>query len=199
MSPPAQTLAQPRPKAQTGAMGDLVFERSVVVPARRADVWAWHVRPGAFERLAPPWAPPRAVGEHPGVHDGSRVEFDVRLGPLPFHVRWVAEHEGVADAESAGDAGQATRRHDGGSSGRQDALGLTRIAPVQLLGDDQREHGVAQELETLVGRHAAVLRAPRSMGHRAFQEARISEVVTQTRRQRRELFAQCYDSSLAVT
>lgn len=95
---PSTMLASTPPEAQTGSMGDLVFERSVTVPASRADVWAWHVRPGAFERLAPPWGAPRLRAPHPGVFDGSRVDFDVPvLGPLS--ARWVAEHRDVVQGE----------------------------------------------------------------------------------------------------
>ena len=61
------------------------------IGAPAADVFAWLSRPGAFERLAPPWEPVRTLertGKAP--EPGSRTVFQVRVGP--FWRRWVAEH-----------------------------------------------------------------------------------------------------------
>lgn len=63
---------------------------SSVVDAPRDEVFAWHTRPGAFGRLAPPWAPLRLVSEAASLQDG-RAE----LG-LPGGLRWIAQHR--ADA-----------------------------------------------------------------------------------------------------
>jgi uncharacterized protein (TIGR01777 family) len=63
---------------------------SSVIDAPRDEVFSWHDRPGAFERLSPPWAPLRLVSEAGSLRDG-RAE----LG-LPGGLRWVAQHR--ADA-----------------------------------------------------------------------------------------------------
>ncbi|HMD30602.1 MAG TPA: hypothetical protein VKG84_01750, partial [Candidatus Acidoferrales bacterium] len=63
----------------------------VEVPA--ADLFAWLCRPGAFERLAPPWEHVRAISRSGNApQTGSRTEFEVRVGPV--RQRWVAEHTG---------------------------------------------------------------------------------------------------------
>lgn len=63
------------------------LQYSSVVDAPRDDVFAWYARPGAFERLSPPWAPMRLVTEAGSLKDG-RAELS-----LPGGLRWVAEHQ----------------------------------------------------------------------------------------------------------
>jgi hypothetical protein len=68
------------------------FERRTRVPAPAEDVYTWHARPGALERLSPPWDPPRVESRSGGIEDtGARVVL--RAGP--FGQRWVAEHYGA--------------------------------------------------------------------------------------------------------
>ncbi|HEX8297539.1 MAG TPA: TIGR01777 family oxidoreductase [Rubricoccaceae bacterium] len=73
---------------------------SVPVPA--PELFAWHERPGAFERLTPPWQTVR-VEHMEGIRTGDRAVF--RVGPGPG-VRWVAEHRAYSDA--------CTREGEGG-------------------------------------------------------------------------------------
>lgn len=58
-----------------------------VVDSPRDEVFAWHTRPGAFNRLSPPWQPMRVVSEADSLADGR-----ARLA-LPGGLRWVAEHQ----------------------------------------------------------------------------------------------------------
>lgn len=58
-----------------------------VVAAPLDEVFAWHERPGAFERLTPPWQPVKLVQESDSVEEGDAI-----LG-LPFGLRWVARHD----------------------------------------------------------------------------------------------------------
>lgn len=53
--------------------------------------FAWHERPGAFERLLPPWDRVRIASMRGGIAPGARAELDVRLAPGIWK-RWVAEH-----------------------------------------------------------------------------------------------------------
>jgi len=57
-------------------------------------VWAWHARPGALERLTPPWLRVEVL-ERGALADGTRTVLRVRAGPVP--VRWVAEHRDVVE------------------------------------------------------------------------------------------------------
>src|SRR5690606_15130487 len=64
-----------------------------VVGHRRDDVWAWHERPGAVERLTPPWLPVRVRREAASLDHGEAV-----LG-FPLGLRWVARHTGATPPE----------------------------------------------------------------------------------------------------
>lgn len=63
----------------------LVFSSTVGAPIQ--DVFAWHERPGAFRRLAPPWQPLHLVVETDSLRDGQ-AEL-----ALPGGLRWIAEHQ----------------------------------------------------------------------------------------------------------
>ena len=65
-----------------------IFEWRSVMPARADEVFAYHARPGAFRRLAPPWQK-LEVREESGDVTSGRVAFDVWFGPLKRH--WVAD------------------------------------------------------------------------------------------------------------
>lgn len=68
------------------------FVRETRVEAPAAEVYRWHARPGAFERLSPPWDPPLVESRTGGIEDeGARVVL--RVGPL--RSLWVAEHHGA--------------------------------------------------------------------------------------------------------
>jgi uncharacterized protein len=63
------------------------IEYSSVIARPRDEVFAWHTRPGAIQRLIPPWQPMSAVRETSSLADGRAV-----LG-LPGGLRWVARHD----------------------------------------------------------------------------------------------------------
>lgn len=50
------------------------------------EVFGWHARPGALERLSPPWQPVRVEREADSLRDGTAVLA------LPGRRRWVARH-----------------------------------------------------------------------------------------------------------
>ncbi len=68
---------------------EFTLRSEIAAPA--GSVFAWLSRPGAFERLAPPWEPVSTLSRS-GIapQPGSRTVFSVHLGP--FRRRWVAEH-----------------------------------------------------------------------------------------------------------
>jgi uncharacterized protein (TIGR01777 family) len=65
-----------------------IFEWRSVIPASADEVYAYHARPGAFSRLAPPWRR-LEVREESGDVTSGRVAFDVWFGPVKR--RWTAE------------------------------------------------------------------------------------------------------------
>jgi uncharacterized protein (TIGR01777 family) len=66
-------------------MSQLIHSSQLAAPAR--EVFAWHTRPGALERLTPPWETIRIIRQE-GVRDGDLALLE--LGPL--RQKWVARH-----------------------------------------------------------------------------------------------------------
>jgi len=71
--------------------GDEVTRRSPM-PVSAEALFAWHERPGAFERLTPAWMPARVLARAGGIRDGATVRLAVPVGP--FALRWDVRHEG---------------------------------------------------------------------------------------------------------
>ncbi|MCK6557020.1 TIGR01777 family oxidoreductase [Candidatus Binatia bacterium] len=68
---------------------DVFIRRSRMAAPARA-VFAWHARPGALERLTPPWTALEVVDRQGGIENGARVVLRIPVGPTS--VKWVAEH-----------------------------------------------------------------------------------------------------------
>ena len=77
-------------KPTGNAMSFSTFTRSIRIARPAAEVFAWHERPGAFERLAPPWQKLQLIARSGGIHDGATVSLRTKIGPL--WVRWDIEH-----------------------------------------------------------------------------------------------------------
>ncbi|HEX5042938.1 MAG TPA: TIGR01777 family oxidoreductase [Candidatus Polarisedimenticolaceae bacterium] len=69
-----------------------VYVRRSSLPVSRETAFAWHTRPGALERLVPPWQRVEVLQAEP-LAEGSRTVLRLHVGPL--HRRWVAQHHGV--------------------------------------------------------------------------------------------------------
>ena len=60
-----------------------------------AELFQWHERPGAFQRLNPPFDPVSVRSATGGIKDGARVELAVPIGPGPLRAitfPWRLEH-----------------------------------------------------------------------------------------------------------
>jgi len=71
------------------------------MPASARALFDWHGRPGAFERLNPPFDPVRVVERTGGLEVGARTVLRMHLGPLPR--TWVAVHTAYQDGVSFSD------------------------------------------------------------------------------------------------
>jgi len=80
----------PTAKATGSAMSFSTFTRSIRIARPAAEVFAWHERPGAFERLAPPWQKLQLISRSGGIRDGANVSLRTKIGPV--WVRWDVEH-----------------------------------------------------------------------------------------------------------
>jgi len=68
-----------------------VFNFKSRMPASVEQVFAWHERPGAFERLAPPWVRMEVAERTDGIENGARVKMHVTYGPV--NTTWTVEHK----------------------------------------------------------------------------------------------------------
>lgn len=92
-----------------------VVEKRSVMPVPVDELYAWHARPGAFERLTPPWWRLRVVERSGGIADGDRSVVEYRVGPAKR--RWVSfyrdhvEGGGFTDVQLEGPFEHWKHRH----------------------------------------------------------------------------------------
>ena len=103
-----------------------VFEKRSVMPAPAGELYEWHARRGAFERLTPPWQRLRVIERPDSLDDGQRMVFEYKVGPV--WRRWVAEHhdhvpgEQFADRQIEGPFGAWDHTHRFVPNGEQSYL-----------------------------------------------------------------------------
>jgi len=66
-----------------------IFRYTSIIDAPRSEVFAWHERDGALERLSPPWDPLKIIKKG-GISPGSITRMIMHEGPVPY--RWTALH-----------------------------------------------------------------------------------------------------------
>ncbi len=85
--------------------GETVVSLRSEMPVSAAALFAWHERPGAFERLTPGFMPARVVSRSGGITDGSRVTLSVPVGPM--RTTWEMEHVGYVQGREFRDVQRA--------------------------------------------------------------------------------------------
>ena len=68
------------------------------LPVSAAAAWAWHMRRGAFERLAPPWEEPRVISPFAPPKVGGTVELHVPVLP-GIRMVWLSDFAEVREGE----------------------------------------------------------------------------------------------------
>lgn len=157
-----------------------VFTRQHRMSVPASTLFAWHERPGAFERLNPPWEPVRVVARAGGIRDGARVTVRVPLAG-PLGIDWTLEHrdyiEGrqFRDVQVQGPFARWEHTHCVDPDGDAASVLTDRIeyeAPMRWAGGVVVEAAIARSLDRLfayrhalteadLARHAAVGGAPR--------------------------------------
>ncbi len=79
----------------------LHFTRTVSLPVSAAEAFAWHARPGAFERLCPPWERIEVLARRGGIEDGAWLMLEQWLGPVWLTME--AEHFGFVEGREFND------------------------------------------------------------------------------------------------
>ena len=62
-----------------------LFEHHSNYPCTARQLYDWHSRFGALERLLPPWERTKIISRKGGIAPGGRVVLKMRSGPFPFH------------------------------------------------------------------------------------------------------------------
>jgi len=120
------------------------------------DVFAWHERPGALERLTPPWGDVKVVRREGGIRDGAEVELEIGFGPT--HFRWLLRHldyvqgERFRDEQVSGPLKRWRHTHhfrarEGGGTVLEDELDVE--APLGFAGAAIAPTMVERELDRL--------------------------------------------------
>ena len=78
--------------AVTHAAGATTVALRTPMPVSAEALFAWHERPGAFERLTAGFMPARVLERSGGIRDGAKVVLSVPVGPA--HTTWHLEHTG---------------------------------------------------------------------------------------------------------
>lgn len=82
-------------------MSTATFTYKSTLPAPVEDVFGWHERPGAFERLSPPWVQIDVLERKGSIHDGDRVTLHITNGLIG--VNWTLEHRNYVKNERFSD------------------------------------------------------------------------------------------------
>jgi uncharacterized protein (TIGR01777 family) len=67
-----------------------IFRKRTHFPYPAEEVFAWHTRPGAFERLTPPWVQVRVLKKEGGMADGGTLLLSIKQGPTDL--KWKVRH-----------------------------------------------------------------------------------------------------------
>jgi uncharacterized protein (TIGR01777 family) len=73
------------------------FSLKSLFPAPAAELYAWHMRVGALERLTPSWSAIRVTWGDEHVREGSRRELIVPAGPIK--IKWLARHHSIVEGK----------------------------------------------------------------------------------------------------
>ena len=68
----------------------MLFKHLSAYPCSAEELYNWHSRPGALERLLPPWEDISVLARKGGIEPGGMVELKMHAGPFPY--RFVARH-----------------------------------------------------------------------------------------------------------
>ena len=70
-------------------------------PVTGPELFAYHERSTALQRLTPPWQPFRILNKSGGIENGGTVEVDMKLGPL--RTRWKLIHQDYSKGQQFAD------------------------------------------------------------------------------------------------
>ena len=67
------------------------------------EVFLWHIREGAFERLNPPWHQFKVIERKGSIQDGGTVKIKMKIvGPI--HTTWLVKHSDYVEGKQFRDS-----------------------------------------------------------------------------------------------
>ena len=162
-----------------------ILTKESTCPVSPDRVYAWHTRPGAFGRLAPPWQRLSVVDGLTEIRDGSRVTFDLVKGPLRF--RWVVEHcdvrpgRGFSDVQVEGPFESWVHRRDFEPQGEESCLlrdEVDYLLPGGAVGKLLAHKRIAKDLERVFDYRHRVLAGDLELHAAYFERPRLRVAVT---------------------
>jgi uncharacterized protein len=166
-------------------MEEFVYRSSMPVSA--TELFEWHARPGALERLTPPWDIVRVVERTGGLEDGTRIVLSVPAGPLRF--RWVSRHsEVVAGRQFKDEQIEGPFRHwvhthlmlpDGATSVLEDRISY--VPPLGAIGGLVASSALSSRLTRLFRFRHDALRGDLAQHARYGRRPRLRVAVTGAR------------------
>jgi len=161
------------------------FRHRSQLPYSAEEVFEWHLRPGALERLIPPWARVRVLEREGGIHDGGSFVLGMRQGPtgLKWDVRHTAFEEGrfYQDEHASGPFGKWVHAHRFIPSGQGECImedHVEWIPPMGAAGRIFAEGIVRKELERLFFFRHARLRHDLDLHARYGKDGPLTVAVT---------------------
>ena len=115
-------------------MNDVVFKRSVRIERSAEAVFAWHEKPGALERLTPPWLKMEVTARSGGIRNGATLKLRSKIGPS--WVNWEVEHRDYVEGVQFRDVQRS------GPFARWEHLHRVEALAVDVEGMDAREEVV---------------------------------------------------------
>lgn len=78
-------------------MADQSYTLASNFPCTAHELYEWHRRPGALERLIPPWENTAVIHRSGGIDPGGKAVLRLHAGPVPFlwHARHIVNQPGV--------------------------------------------------------------------------------------------------------
>jgi len=142
----------------------MAFVKRTAINVPQKALHDWHMRPGAFERLTPPWAGMRMIEGPPAIEHGARARLALEFGPLSlhWHSRYEVEPGEFRDIQERGPMKRWIHAHrfleaPGGGAILEDAIDYE--LPLGALGRLLAGTRVARRLERLFSYRHEVTRA----------------------------------------
>ena len=63
------------------------------------EVFSWHTREGAFERLNPPWQQFKVIEQKGNIQSNGTVKIKMKIGGGPIHTTWLVKHSDYVEGK----------------------------------------------------------------------------------------------------